>query len=87
MAKLIDSDQLDAIGVAMGSPFDKQPDLGFEFRLSRVKESIGYQSPVSDAYSVYKLRLDIRPIDVRQPMYQYRQGGSQDYNAAQSNAR
>ena len=87
MAKLIDSDQLDAIGVAMSSPFDKQSDLGFEFRLSRVKESVGYQSPLTDAYSIYKLRLDIRPIAVRQPMYQYRNGSSQDYNAAQSNAR
>ena len=87
MAKLIDSDQLDAIGVAMSSPFDKQSDLGFEFRLSRVKESVGYQSAVTDAYSIYKLRLDIRPIAVRQPMYQYRNGSSQDYNAAQSNAR
>ena len=71
----------------MSSPFDKQSDLGFEFRLSRVQESVGYQSPVTDAYSVYKLRLDIRPIAVRQPMYQYRNGSSQDYNAAQSNAR
>ena len=87
MAKLIDSDQLDAIGVAMSSPFDKQSDLGFEFRFSRVQESVGYQSPVTDAYSIYKLRLDIRPIAVRQPMYQYRNGSSQDYNAAQSNAR
>lgn len=87
MARLIDSDQLDAIGVAMSSPFDKQSDLGFEFRLSRVQESVGYQSPLTDAYSVYKLRLDIRPIAVRQPMYQYRNGSSQDYNAAQSNAR
>ncbi|HEY0490924.1 MAG TPA: cyanophycinase [Telluria sp.] len=87
MAKLIDSDQLDAIGVAMSSPFDKQSDLGFEFRLSRVQESVGYQSPLTDAYSIYKLRLDIRPIAVRQPMYQYRNGSSQDYNAAQSNAR
>lgn len=87
MSKLIDSDQLDAIGVAMSSPFDKQSDLGFEFRLSRVQESVGYQSAVTDAYSIYKLRLDIRPIAVRQPMYEYRNGTSQDYNAAQSNAR
>ena len=87
MAKLIDSDQLDAVGVAMSSPFDKQSDLGFEFRLSRVQESVGYQSPLTDAYSIYKLRLDIRPIAVRQPMYQYRNASSQDYNAAQSNAR
>ncbi|MBZ2207794.1 cyanophycinase [Massilia soli] len=87
MARLIDSDQLDAIGVAMSSPFDKKSDLGFEFRLSRVQESVGYQSPLTDAYSIYKLRLDIRPIAVRQPMYQYRNGSSQDYNAAQSNAR
>jgi cyanophycinase len=72
MARLIDSDQPEAIGVALGSPRDVQPDLGFEFRFSRAKDSVGYVSSTTEAYSIYNLRLDIRPIQVRQPLYQYR---------------
>jgi cyanophycinase len=72
MGRLIDSDQQEAIGVALGSPRDVQPDLGFEFRFSRAKDSVGYQSATSEASSIYKLRLDIRPIQVRLPMYQYK---------------
>lgn len=72
MARLIDSDQSEAVGVALGSPLDKDPDLGFEFRFSRADDSIGYASVTGDTYSVYRLRLDIRPISVRQPLYRYR---------------
>ncbi|MES2898095.1 MAG: cyanophycinase [Pseudomonadota bacterium] len=72
MTKLIDSDQQDAIGIAFGSPQDLQPELGFEFRLTRVPESVGYASAVSDAYGVYQLRLDVRPIKIQQPFYQYK---------------
>ena len=72
MAKLIDSDQVDAIGLSLDSPNAERPDLGFEFKLSRVGESVGYQSAFSEAYSVYNVRLDIRPIVVQRPLYQYR---------------
>jgi cyanophycinase len=72
MAKLIDSDQPDAIGLTLGSPHGVQPDLGFEFRFSRTGESIGYQSAQTDTYSVYNVRLDIRPILIRRPLYQYK---------------
>ena len=72
MGKLIDSDQSEAIGITLGSPLDIQPELGFEFRFSRVKESIGYQSPISDNYSVYQIRMDIKPIHIFLPMYQYK---------------
>jgi cyanophycinase len=72
MGKLIDSDQLDAIGVTLGSPNGVQPDLGFEFRFSRTGESVGYQSASTEAYSVYNVRLDIRPIQIRRPLYQYK---------------
>jgi cyanophycinase len=73
MGKLIDSDQPEAIGLTLGSPRSVQPDLGFEFRFSRGHDSIGYMSAASEAYSVYNLRLDIRPIHIRQPLYQYQQ--------------
>jgi cyanophycinase len=72
MAKLIDSDQADAVGLTLGSPQSVQPDLGFEFKFSRIADSVGYQSPITDAYSVYNVRLDIRPILIRRPLYQYR---------------
>ena len=77
MTKLIDSDQIDAVGVAFGSPRDLQPDLGFEFRLSRVPESVGYASTIADAYSVYNIRLDVLPIQIRQPLYQYQTNQAQ----------
>ena len=72
MSKLIDSDQLDAIGLSLDSPNADRPDLGFEFKLGRVNETVGYQSAYSEAYSVYNVRLDIRPIVVQRPLYQYR---------------
>jgi cyanophycinase len=72
MSKLIDSDQLDAIGLSLDSPRAVQPDLGFEFRLSRTGESVGYLSAATEAYSVYNVRLDIRPIMIRWPLYQYK---------------
>jgi cyanophycinase len=72
MAKLIDSDQIDAVGLTLGSPNGVKPDLGFEFRLSRTAESVGYVSALTEAYSVYNVRLDIRPIVIRRPLYQYK---------------
>jgi cyanophycinase len=73
MGKLIDSDQPEAIGLTLGSPRSEQPDLGFEFRFSRARDSVGYMSSASETYSVYKVRLDIRPIQIRLPLYQYKQ--------------
>jgi cyanophycinase len=72
MGKLIDSDQPEAIGLTLGSPRSAQPDLGFEFRFSRARDSVGYMSAASEAYSIYNVRLDIRPIQIRLPLYQYK---------------
>ncbi|HEX8788142.1 MAG TPA: cyanophycinase, partial [Telluria sp.] len=72
MSKLIDSDQPEAIGIALGSPNGVQPDLGFEFRFTRTAGSVGYGSASTDAYSILNLRLDIRPILIRRPLYQYK---------------
>ncbi|CUI09636.1 cyanophycinase [Massilia antarctica] len=72
MHRLIDSDQTDAIGLTLGSPRDLQPELGFEFRFSRTKDSVGYMSAISDTYSVFNIRLDVLPILIRQPLYQYK---------------
>ena len=72
MSKLIDSDQQDAIGITLGSPNGVQPDLGFEFRFTRTDDSAGYQSSSMESYSIYNVRLDIRPILIRRPLYQYK---------------
>ncbi|MFC5511434.1 cyanophycinase [Massilia jejuensis] len=72
MGKLIDSDQPEAIGLTLDSPHGVQPDLGFEFKFSRTGESVGYMSATTEAYSVYNVRLDIRPIVVKRPLYQYK---------------
>jgi cyanophycinase len=72
MGKLIDSDQREAIGLTLDSANAVQPDLGFEFKFSRTGESVGYMSAATEAYSVYNVRLDIRPIVVRRPLYQYK---------------
>ncbi len=72
MTKLVDSDQQEAIGITLGSPNGVQPDLGFEFKFTRTDDSVGYQSGSGESYSVYNLRLDIRPILIRRPLYQYK---------------
>jgi cyanophycinase len=71
MSKLIDSDQPEAVGLTLGSPNGVQPDLGFEFKLTRTDNSVGYESSSGESYSIYNLRLDIRPILIRRPLYQY----------------
>jgi cyanophycinase len=71
MSKLIDSDQPEAIGLTLGSPNGVQPDLGFEFRLTRTDDSAGFESSSGEFYSIFNLRLDVRPILVRRPLYQY----------------
>jgi cyanophycinase len=71
MAKLIDSDQPEAIGLSFDSPHGIQPDLGFEFKLTRTGDSVGYVSALTEAYSVYNMRLDVRPIVLPRPLYQY----------------
>ncbi len=72
MGKLIDSDQPEAIGLTLDSANSVQPDLGFEFKFSRTGDSVGYMSSATEAYSIYNVRLDIRPIIVKRPLYQYK---------------
>ena len=72
MGKLIDSDQPEAIGLTLDSANSVQPDLGFEFKFSRTGDSVGYMSAATEAYSIYNVRLDIRPIIVKRPLYQYK---------------
>ena len=72
MGKLIDSDQPQAIGLAFGGPQEGAAKPGFEFKFSRSADSVGYASATSESYSVYRLRLDVRPVDLGWPVYRYR---------------
>ena len=72
MGKLIDSDQSQALGLAFSGPQDPAARSGFEFRFRRASDTVGYGSATSEAYSVYRLRLDVRPIALGWPAYQYR---------------
>ncbi len=72
MEKLIDNSQEEALGLALSAPGEATPDLGFEFRFTKTADSVGYQSPMAEAYSIYNLRLDIRPIHLQLPLYQYK---------------
>jgi cyanophycinase len=67
--KLADSDQTRATGLAWNTTGTTHPERGFEFTFTRVPESRGYESNRSEAYSVYRIRLDVRPVRVHQPVY------------------
>lgn len=69
MSRLIDSNQPQAIGLAFGEPQQAAGAPGFEFRFSRTADSTGYVSATSEAYSVYRLRLDVRPVALGWPSY------------------
>jgi cyanophycinase len=67
--KLCDSDQARAVGIAFGGPDSGAPGRGFEFSFTRVRESEGYASNRADTYSVYRIRMDVRPIRLPEPLY------------------
>ncbi|RFP19349.1 MULTISPECIES: cyanophycinase [unclassified Duganella] len=69
MEKLIDNSQTEAIGIATAAPGQPRQDLGFEFKFSRLADSVGYASASSEAYSILNLRLDVRPLQITRPWY------------------
>jgi len=69
LERLADSDQTRAVGLAFGGPALAHPERGFEFTFTRLPETRGYASNRSEAYSVYRVRLDVRPVRVNQPVY------------------
>lgn len=67
MSQLVDSAQPQATGLAFGGP-DANPALpGFLFQLRRTSATEGYESATSEAYSVYRMRLDVMPVKVTWP--------------------
>jgi len=69
LEKLADSDLQRAVGVAFEGPDSPSPERGFEFTFTRVPDSAEYVTNREDAYSIYRIRMDIRPVRIRQPFY------------------
>jgi len=69
LEKLVDSDLQRAVGVAFEGPDSQSPERGFEFTFTRVPDTAEYVTNREDAYSIYRIRMDVRPVRVRQPFY------------------
>jgi len=69
LEKLVDSDLQRAVGVAFEGPDSQSPERGFEFTFTRVPDTAEYVTNGEDAYSIYRIRMDVRPVRVRQPFY------------------
>jgi cyanophycinase len=69
LMKLCDSDQTRATGIAFGDPSGAAADRGFEFTFTRTPESEGWASNRADTYSVYRVRMDVRPVKLTLPLY------------------
>jgi cyanophycinase len=69
LEKLVDSDQQRAVGIAFEGPGSRTPERGFEFTFTRVPDTREYATNREDAFSIYRIRMDVRPVRVRQPFY------------------
>ena len=69
LEKLVDSDQQRAVGIAFEGPGSKTAERGFEFTFTRVPDTREYATNREDAYSIYRIRMDVRPVRVHQPLY------------------
>jgi len=69
LEKLVDSDQQSAVGLAFGGPASAAPARGFEFTFTRVPDTRAYATNREDAYAIYRIRMDVRPVRLQQPLY------------------
>jgi cyanophycinase len=69
LEKLADGDQVRAVGIAFDGPASKAPEQGFEFTFTLVPDSEGYVSMHAETWSVYRVRMDVRPMHMQQPLY------------------
>ena len=69
LEKLVDSDQQRAVGVAFDAPGSPMAERGFEFTFTRMPDSGEFATNREDAFSIYRIRMDVRPVRVRQPFY------------------
>ncbi len=70
LEKLVDSDQQRAGGVAFEGPGSAMAERGFEFTFTRMPDSGEFATNREDAFSIYRIRMDVRPVRVRQPFYE-----------------
>jgi cyanophycinase len=76
MSNLLDSPLDEVRGLAFDARFapeDPQRALGFEFRLYKGPDTVGWYSDSQggEAYSVAGVRLDVMPVRVAEPLYRY----------------
>jgi cyanophycinase len=69
LEKLVDSDQQRAVGLAFEGPSSQAPERGFEFTFTRMPDSREYATNREDAFSIYRIRMDVRPVRMHQPLY------------------
>jgi cyanophycinase len=74
MSSLLDSPRDEVRGLAFDARFapdDPQRALGFEFRLYKGPDTVGWYSGSQggEAYSVAAVRLDVTPVRVAEPLY------------------
>jgi len=69
LEKLVDSNLERATGLAFEGPTSKSPERGFEFTFSRAPDSREYVTNREDAWSIYRIRMDVRPVKMQQPLY------------------
>jgi cyanophycinase len=69
LEKLVDSNLERAIGLAFEGPGSRAPERGFEFTFTRVPDSREYVTNKEDAWSIYRIRMDVRPVRMQQPLY------------------
>ena len=68
MESLIVNRRVEAIGIATSGPQSLLPELGFQFTFSKTRDSVGYMSAAAQSYSIFNVRLDIRPLDIGQSL-------------------
>jgi cyanophycinase len=76
ISNLIDNRQESAIGLAFSATptaSDKSPDLGFEFRFRKGKDSHGYFTSAmgGENYTVVNIYLDVLPVNMSRPLYRH----------------
>jgi cyanophycinase len=74
MGNLIDNKEREVIGLAFSAvpqKNDKSPHLGFEFRLRKGAESVGYFTGAfgGEDYTVANIYLDVTPVKMANPLY------------------
>ena len=69
LEKLVDSNLERATGLAFEGPASRAPERGFEFTFLRVPDSREYVTNREDAWSIYRIRMDVRPVRMQQPLY------------------